>query len=295
LGQFPRGNMADTEFTPEELSMIEADRTGAEIAETTEEAPAAETQETQEEAKEVVKPPEGFVPHGALHEERARRKELQKELQDYREKFARVDEQVKMLSQKKAPETSPNYDEDPLGYSKYEIERLKSELSNVTKQTPENISNLEQKIELMNLQRSVERQEMTFEKDNPDYRDALTFYAKSRSETLMELGYESDEVHGLVAQELQDATHRAIQSGKNPAEVVYKMSKRSGYAGKKVSETETSSKKLDTLKKAEGASKSLSDTGGKNKGELSAEALAEMSDDDFSKLSDDDFRKAMGG
>ena len=281
--------MTDAEFTPEELSMIEADRTGADVPEeiTPEVTPEVEEQK----AEEPAKPPEGYVPHGALHEERARRKELQRENQEFREKLARLDEQVKLF--KKPENETPKFDEDPIGFSKHEIDRLNRELANVSKQTPESINSLEQKIELMNMQRNVERQEMQFEKSTPDYRDALTYYAKSRAETFSELGYEAEEVHELVAKELQDATRRAIDSGKNPAEIVYKMAKRSGFSGKQ--DNDKDGRKIDTLKKAESASKSLSDTGGKSKGELSAEALAEMSDDEFKNLSDEDFRKAMGG
>lgn len=281
--------MTDAEFTPEELSMIEADRAGVDVPE--EVTPEVTPEIDEQKPEEPAKPPEGYVPHGALHEERARRKELQRENQEFREKLARLDEQVKFF--KKPENEAPKFDEDPIGFSKHEIDRLHRELANVSKQTPESINSLEQKIELMNMQRNVERQEMQFEKSTPDYRDALTYYAKSRAETFSELGYESEEVHELVAKELQDATRRAIDSGKNPAEIVYKMAKRSGFSGKQ--DNEKDSRKIDTLKKAESASRSLSDTGGKSKGELSAEALAEMSDDEFKNLSDEDFKRAMGG
>jgi hypothetical protein len=94
----------------------------------------------------------------------------------------------------------------------------------------------------------------------------------------------------MIQDEMRNAVHRSIESGKNPAEVIYKMSLKSGFKAKN-----TESGKIDSLKKAETASRSLTDTSGKSKTELSAESIAEMSDEDFMNLSDDQFRKAMGG
>lgn len=282
----------ELELTQEEQALIEADRTGAEVPEQATEAEPETAPETPEvvaeQEREPAKPPEGYVPHGALHEERARRKQLQQELQEYREKLARVDERLKFLTEgPKQPEPDPN--DDPLGYSQHEIQRVKQSLDEVSKQYPNQINELRSELESLRMQRTVERMEADFERNAPDYRQALEHYAKTRAEAVIELGYEPEEAARLVGDEMVSTIQRAIAVGKNPAEVVYKMATRSGYAKK------SEEKNIDTLKKAETASKSLSETSGKVKGELTAEALAAMSDEEFAKLSDEQFRKAMGG
>lgn len=287
--------MSDEELTPEEQALFEADRTGKEIPEpaVTEEPAKIEEPAKAEEPQakqEPEKHPEGYVPHGALHEERMRRKELQRELQEYREKFARADERLKTLETKKEP--GPSFEDDPLTYTRQELEQLKG---TVDKVSGEGLQELRSEVETLRIQRAIERQEMTFERTTPDYRDALGFYVKSRADAISELGYDEQEARDLIAQELQNATHRAIQAGKNPAEVVYRMAQKSGFKAQEKNKQEGDQKNLETLKKAEGASRSLSEASGKTKGELSAEVLADMSDEDFASLTDDQFRKAMGG
>lgn len=280
------------ELTAEELALVEADRTGVEIKEEqpeiveTPEAPKAEVK-----SEEPPKPPEGFVPHGALHEERMRRKELQQKLSEVEEKLTRYDERLKVIGEKKQPE--PSFEEDPLMYQKTKIDRLEGEVSRIS---GENMTDLRGEVENLRMQQMITRQETAFERTNPDYRDALGYYVKARADTIAELGYDAEESREFIANELQNATHRAIQSGKNPAEVVYKMAQKSGYkTAKQEDKSGQDVKNLETLKKAESASKSLSDSGVKGKGELTADVLAEMSDEDFLKISDEQFRKAMGG
>ena len=286
------------ELTQDEVALLNADRNSIEpVSEQKPEGVAEATKEVKEATKEVIsenketpKVPEGFVPHGALHEERARRKEIQKELIELKDKHARADERLKMLGENNGKVPEPTYDEDPLGYSKREIDRVKSQLEKVSNQ--DNLTELRGEVDRMRIQRSVERMESSFERETPDYKKALEFYAISRAESISEMGYEREEASELVRDEMASIVSKAIETGKNPAEVIYKMSKRAGFAAKEVSkETE----KMDTLKKAESASRSLSDSGGKSRGEMTAEAIAEMSDDEFEKLSKADFKRAMGG
>lgn len=278
-------------ISPEEMALVEADRTGADIPETpaevAEDHEAAQPETAIEEVKtETVKPPEGFVPHGALHEERAKRKEIQKQFQDLNEKYARADERLKFLSESQTKTPDPSFDEDPLGYSKAELDRLKQ----VSAQYPTQLDELKGEVQSLRLQRNIEKMETAFERTTPDYKQALEFYIKTRSETVKELGYEDQEAIDLINTEMTSVVNRAMETGKNPAELVYKMASRAGY---KSQSKDTG--KMETLKKAEAASRSLSDSGGRAKGELTAEALAEMSDEDFTKISDEQFRKAMGG
>ena len=97
-------------ISPEEMALVEADRTGADVPEAPVEAPPEPEQQIPEAAEvkpEPVKPPEGFVPHGALHEERAKRKEIQKQYQELNEKYTRIDERLKILFWNRSKNTRP--------------------------------------------------------------------------------------------------------------------------------------------------------------------------------------------
>ena len=147
---------SDDAFTPEEQAAFDAYERGeeapasdgltppaAEPASTAAEPPAAEPETGEPEAAPDAQPRDEkgkFVPHGALHEERERRKAVEKERDELRERFARGDERLRILSeamQRPAapaqpaatpePAKVPDPAEDIFGY----IEHLKGEIEAV--------------------------------------------------------------------------------------------------------------------------------------------------------------------
>jgi len=257
-------------------------------AETTEPAdqPTEPVEEKAEEPKE--EPKVKTVPHGAFHEERMRRKQAEKEIQDLREKFARADERIKALAEKK--ENIPDPNEDPLGYEAYERQRINNELSEKYKTQEQEFQSLRTKQEQLELKTYIDSQERVFQADHPDYNSALKHLVETRMSVMDDMGVEEEERLPLVQQEFTDIANRAIKAGKNPAEAVYKMAQKMGY--KKVEKKPE--KNIESIKKGVEASRSLSGSG-KSNVPLTAEALASMSDEEWEKFDYDDFSKVMRG
>lgn len=279
-------------LTPDEQALMKAYEEGKEITEEipTEEAPK---EEIKEEVKEEVKEDRNrFVPHEAFHEERMRRKEIQQKYYELQEKFARADERIKAIAERMAPQESvPDKEEDPLGHARYEQEQIRKQLEDSKRALEEKTQRLHEDMETMKLRTFIEAQERQFTSKNTDYVEAINHLVSTRASILEELGLPKEEAIVRSQHELGDLATKAIEAGRNPAEVAYNMAKKMGFAAK-AKEIE----QIKTIQKGMDAAKSLSDAGGKQlSGELTAEALAEMSDDEFAKLSDEQFRRAFGG
>jgi hypothetical protein len=285
-------------LTPEEEQQLR----GEETPEKTE-TPAAEAAKEPEAAAETPvekkvekaaakdddeKPPKGYVKHGALHEERERRKETEKRLAELQEKWVRVDERLRSLNDKPS---IPNPDEDPIGYQRYQQEQLQRNLQTTTQQLDERFKQQANEIESLRQRTYIDTQERLFSAKNPDYLSALEHFTKTRSEMLEEMGIEETERQAMLQQELGHLVNQALRANRNPAEAVYNMAKRFGYKGNGKDPAE----KLDTVQKGMDTSKSLGQAGGHGAKELTAESLAEMSDEDFAKISEKDFRRIFGG
>src|SRR5262245_58167268 len=111
-------------FTPAEQRYFDSrGETGLDAPAEPKEAPAAEpAPETPEPREATQEAPEGddkprkFVEHGAFHEERSRRKALEKELYDLRIHAARMDERFRAIApQPQQPKPPPAPSEDIFG------------------------------------------------------------------------------------------------------------------------------------------------------------------------------------
>jgi hypothetical protein len=286
--------METENLTPDEEKQLRGDEPPPETPENSEvpapkegeaEIEAEKSAETPEEKPQTGKPPKGFVNYGALHEERERRRAAEQQLNEIREKYARVDERLNFLAQKAQ---APNPEDDPYAYARYEQEQLKTELETTKKTLDQQLTEQKQQLEALNFKNFIDGQERVFTARNPDYPQALEHYTKIRMEMMEELGFDPAERNRVLQEELGHFVRQAVRAQKNPAEQVYIMAKKMGF--------KTSAKpheKLDSV--ARGAeSRSLGATGGKRAAELTAETLAEMSDEEFSKITDSDFRRIFG-
>lgn len=275
------------EMTPEELKQFQemqvADSEEPEPTPEPEPEPAPEPEPTPEpERKPEID--ERKVPIKALHEERNRRKEMQRELQELKEKFARADERIRILAENK----DQDFD-DPDVLAAREKEELKRKIYEQEQALTKTKEDIEHRVNEMQFRTTIQNMERSFEQSTPDYKKALSYAIDVRKAALEEAGYEDEEVEGFIDREFSDVVRTAMAKGRNPAEAVYKMAQKMGYKNEKPQP------KIEALQKGSAASKSLSQGGGKPDSELTAEALAEMSDEEFAKLSDSDFRKVFGG
>lgn len=266
---------ANDTLTPQEESQLQG-----EPEKSPEKAPKAEPEKPE---KEKV------VPYAALHEERMRRKETQKEIQALREKLETGERRVQELMKRFEP-PAPKFEENPAAHLKHELESVRGEIAETRKFKEEHEKQLAEQRKHQEFVENYRAQAEIFESQVPDFKEAYNFVIKTRFEELKEAGYKPDKIRQIINNEERMIVEDAFNDEANPAERIYKMAKARGYAKEK-SEAE---KQIETVQEGLKNSTTLSKGGGTSKG-LTLQSLAEMSEDEFNKIDEATFRKLMGG
>lgn len=255
--------------------------------------PASENQETVEkpEKADTVKE-ERVVPLAALHEERERRKDLDRRLREEAEKRAKMEARFEEWQKRQEPkEAEPDFDTDPGAWLRYQTERQNQRTEEASKTVEELRQSQQQQAQQAQFAAQVAATVNQFKVKTPDYMDAYTFWQQSVADEVRDaMGYEDPAV---IAQEIANfesaIAMKAMQDGKNPGERLYAAAKRRGF------KASVASDKIDRINKGQKASSALSQTGGRAENRLTLESLAEMSDEEFAKLTPAQWKSAMGG
>lgn len=273
------------------------ENTVPDAADTAQDAAAASADKGAETAQKDAPAEEPkMVPLQALHEERARIKQMRSELEA--EKRARAADMEKLQKRleilAKGPDPEPPaFEQDPASHLKYQLDSVQERLAQQQKIDQERQQQAEQQAAFQRLAQQIDASERHFVQQTPDYQDALQHLRTMRVRELTE-GFGVDQ--SLAAQqaerELMEFAIANAQRGVNPAEAAYRIAGVRGYA-KKAAPAQTAQEKLETQQRG-AAAKSLGGGGSPAKG-LSIEALAAMSEDEFAKLTPEQWRKAMGG
>jgi hypothetical protein len=272
-------------------------------------APDGVAQTHGSEASQVITPPhdaspdrqaEGgersrTVPYGALAEERARRKELQRELQEAATARGRLQDRLDALHAIAAQTGRPSHpaatDGSDAGTPAVEDAGAGPVM------TPE----VDGAFRTQVLQ-SVR----SYAAERPDFMDAYVHARQARVAELTSLGYGPEEALAITFDNEREIINNAFAAGRNPAQVIYDFAIRRGYrpageaqlsaapsqiplakpAGRArpMSEAE----KIALAARGQSASKSLSAAGGAATGTLTLEALAGMSDEEFAEATKGD-------
>lgn len=238
------------------------------------------------------------VPIHALHEERERRKALDKRARDleienakFRERFSILE---KLNGKGDEPKGPPKPEDDIFGA----FSHLSQTVQSLQQKLAEGEATSRQEGQVAQLVRHYQDDAAQFTAKTPDFQEAYNFLIRSRAEELMALGYEShaDLEDALKNEEISIAT-LAFQKGKSPAEVIYGLAQMRGY--KKADPKAAAEAKLDTIERGSGLNKSLSAAAGASgDDEMTAERLLSMPNDEFETWCNKNPAKArrlMGG
>lgn len=243
--------------------------------------------DTKEEKAEVKEPEKQvLVPHAAFHEERERRKELQKKLteQDERNKVIedRQSKILEALTKRNDPAQEQEY-VDPISQLQNRINELEGGLKKSNAQTEADNKAIQAEQQLVNRYRgSID----AFVKDRPDFAEARAFLIKDKVSELKALDYTDAEIAQEIRTIEKQIVERAYSKEQNPADIICKLADGKGY---KKSEAKAEQKTVEDIDKGLKASKSLG-SGGKvagsedNLSSLSAEDLRDMSEEEFNAL-----------
>lgn len=253
---------------------------------------------------------QGMVPHAAMHEERTRRQDVERQLAEERlarqeERRARqtLEERTNLILERfAAPQQQPTqagpmlpeipaFDQDPAGHILGQVRQQGAILGELVQAvTGQNRQN-EAQAGVQQLTVRAAAMEREFAAANPDYDKASAHLFDMRRQELMAAGWSDPaEIHTMMVNEATGLAARALQQGRNPAEVVYQLAKLRGYNGAPAGgEAPGNGAQLPAA--AEGQLRTIAagqqqsrPVRGSGPVPLTAARLAEMSPEEFSKM-----------
>lgn len=246
------------------------------------------------------------VPYGALAEERARRKELQRELQGAVEAQQRLQGRLDLLHelvQQRAAPAEDGTSESAAGSSEPQREGVEpSSITEVEARAQEQEqTGVAFRTQVMQSVREVMR-------ERPDFLAAYRHARQTRISELRALGYTPHEALEITSDNELEVIRNAYANDRNPALVIYDYALRHGYRGgalgsvthgapgiSRSSGVPSEAEKVALAARGQAGSKSLSAAGGGSTGTLSLEALASMSDEEFAEATRGDrWQKLLG-
>lgn len=256
------------ELSPEdqeyfESGGVEAEDGGEAEGEVVEAAPEPEPEPKPE--------PQKTVPHGAFHEERERRKAAE-------DRAARIEGRLdqmlrQMAPQEQAPQQEPvDPTADPMGALNHLMEAQKR--NEEREAAAAQAARQQQEVQALVSQATADFD--AAKAARPELGDAYRVVIDGRTKDLQAMGYAPQEVSALLQREEVGIIATARQRGIPIAQIVESMATQRGW-----SPAPTQSPEIDSINKANGASRSLSNGGGTAAGTTTAKDIDEMSDEDF--------------
>jgi len=238
--------------------------------------------------------------------ERIRRKEVQKQIDGIRSEneqlkqtFNRILTKAQEQAQAAEEANTPSMQDDPVAHLAAENAKLKQKMAQFEKFQEQSYQAADMESKQQAFVRAYREKAAEFEKVTPDFRDAYQYLLEQRQAEL-EIDWSPEEVEQILREDEAALVAKALSSGRNPAESIYKMAKLRGFSGKGNIQTNTGSKvsdkiaeneqKIANLERGIKASKTINGAGHNVPDTLSLEAVASMDDDEFEKL---DWNKLM--
>jgi len=235
------------------------------------------------------------VPYGALAEERARRKELQRELQSAVEAQQKLQGRLDVLHELAQQQVAPNAEggaEAPPQPMNDATPEMAQEVSSAFEAEAQ--ANVAFRTQLMHSVRDVMQ-------ERPDFLAAYQHARQARVSELCALGYAPHEALEITFDNEREIIQNAYANGRNPAQVIYDYARRRGYGGPPSAAPSrgtdlttgraggfSEAEKIALAARGQAGSKSLSTAGGGATGTLTLEALAGMSDEEFAEATKGD-------
>lgn len=284
-------------FTPEEKALMtdapegdepQGEETSPETAEEAEKVDQAPEQKA-----DAVKPPaQAEKEHTgdlgkALKEERERRREVEQRIARMEGAWQQVQQRINQPSppngQQQPAQTVPSYDQDPIGYLKAQNEQLAQQLHALSGHAQQQAQVGQQQQFYSDVMNRYEASRSQFVRQQPDYAEADAWLRQNIDAELEARGFDDPaERKAVMEREEGFLVYRALASGKNPAEQIYRLAQHRGFKKPALAAEEN---KLDRLTRGQKASASLGATknapGGKP--ELTLEHLATLSGADFDR------------
>jgi hypothetical protein len=219
------------------------------------------------------------------------------EMQAQRERELRtqlesMQEQIKKMTATPAPDPTT----DPLGYLNHQMKTIQDQIAAMNEQGKAQTQQTQQQNDMQQFVNSVNSQVNSFKTTHTDYDAAYKHVIDNRLQDFRDMGLTETQAQNARAEEERNIAFRAMQQGKNPAEVVYKMAQRMGYkAPDTAAATAKPVDKLETIRKGQEASKTV-EAGSRvtEHGGVNREMLENASDSQLNEMVSNDWEKIFG-
>ncbi len=258
---------AATGETEATLEQMQADEAGEATGGGTTKEPAEPTEKVKEEK---------VVPLAALHEERNARKELQRQVAERDRKHAEqlelVNRRLEILANPQRQVQVPDKVEQPVDYLDHQLQELRAQNKAILDRDQERDQQSQNQAAYQRVAQAVVHQRTAFEKEAPDFGDAITHLNSVRTRQLVMLGASEEQAAMRASQELDNAALQWASEGRNAAQTAYEFAKTSGYTPKAQQQQAqaTPAEKIAAQQKGTAAARSLGGGGSPNAGKLTA-------------------------
>lgn len=227
-----------------------------------------------------------------IKEERTEKSQLKREIEDMRSKFSSLETMKSEIEDyrrsKKEEAALKEYQENPAAFLLKRQDELSSKLEGLTKEQQEQH---EAQARLQTFESLVRTQAQAYAKENPAYNDAVQFVMNRRFHEYDILGIDPEVREAYFHNESIQLSNQALQQGKNPAEVVYKLAETWGFKPQHVeAKKETSTEKVEKLEKGLQAAKTLSKGSSPEEESSFLKKIDDMDDDEFENFWEENVR-----
>jgi hypothetical protein len=222
------------------------------------------------------------------------RRSLAEEQQRHAEATARLSTLERQLQEKLQPSIqAPDPETDPLGNMMHQLQQVNANVADLQQKLTQEQQNNLLKQQFEQFTKSVQDMKAVYEKTVPDFADAYSHIRNVRMEDLRSVGVNEADIPKILLQDELNISQAAIQRGKNPAEEMYNMAKRYGYASKAAHIAPD--QKLANIAKGQQAARQPQRSSPES--ELTIEGVKDASDSDLNKMVQDDklWAKLIGG
>jgi hypothetical protein len=247
-----------------------------------------------EAAADPEKPPPGFVPQGALHQERERRKETERQLQEFQRELA----DIKAKLNPPAEIVIPDPILDPKGFREFQIKQIAERAQEKAEAAQKQQQESQQRQFVDRLSHDV----LQFKGHKPDFDAAFKHAVEVRQKELAFYGHPQEVIAQQLETDLKALADLAYQQGRNPGELYYEYATMRGYQGAApaVPQQTQAAAQVNALAQAQKQTATMATAGGpSNDGGVTIETLSKMSEAQLAKMPkaerDEMMRKVMGG
>ena len=252
-------------------------------------APVAETP-----APEADKPPPGMVPQGALHQERERRKETERQFQELQRQFAEIQAKLNPPPEIVVPDPVLQ----PEAFKQFQIDQIKQRAA----EKAEADRQAQERAQEQQIMARVNQDVQQFRAATPDYDQAFQHAVKVRREELAFYGNSPEQIDQQIEVDVRAIVQQAYTQGKNPGELFYNYAKMRGYSPAQAAAQPApqAAAQVQALAEAQRQTASMGTAGGpSNDGGVTIETLAKMTEAQLAKMPkaerDAMMQKVMGG